>query len=103
MATATQIVVPSPYFYYAPNRKNRRPLNSTARISRTVRSDGTAQSNNAATSTTADRATKVYEDASKGILCYKTKAGEVTCEGVDEGPHFHPSRPEERYKYWTKF
>ncbi|KAL6496904.1 hypothetical protein OROGR_028833 [Orobanche gracilis] len=33
---------------------------------------------------------KIYEDRSAGIVCYKDKNGEITCEGCDEGPRFHP-------------
>ncbi|KAL6585241.1 hypothetical protein OROMI_004530 [Orobanche minor] len=32
---------------------------------------------------------KIYEDRSAGIVCYKDKNGEITCEGCDEGPRFH--------------
>ncbi|CAI9114499.1 OLC1v1015237C1 [Oldenlandia corymbosa var. corymbosa] len=31
---------------------------------------------------------KVFEDASKGIVCYRDENGEITCEGIDEGPRF---------------
>lgn len=33
----------------------------------------------------------VFEDETNGICCYRTASGEVTCEGYDEGPHFHPA------------
>ncbi|KAK4427445.1 hypothetical protein Salat_1513400 [Sesamum alatum] len=33
--------------------------------------------------------TKVFEDRSAGIVCYKDENGEITCEGYDEGPRFH--------------
>eukprot|EP00249_Psilotum_nudum_P012654 c23902_g1_i1 orf=200-679(+) len=36
-------------------------------------------------------AAKIFSDESKGIVCYRSESGEVTCEGFDEGPHFHPS------------
>ncbi|KAA8540199.1 hypothetical protein F0562_024238 [Nyssa sinensis] len=29
---------------------------------------------------------KVFEDRSKGIVCYTDENGEITCEGYDEGP-----------------
>ncbi|XP_059641299.1 uncharacterized protein LOC132283377 [Cornus florida] len=29
---------------------------------------------------------KVFEDQSKGIICYRDVKGEITCEGFDEGP-----------------
>ncbi|KAL3511563.1 hypothetical protein ACH5RR_024280 [Cinchona calisaya] len=32
---------------------------------------------------------KVFEDRSKGIVCYREENGEITCEGIDEGPRFH--------------
>ncbi|KAH6558468.1 hypothetical protein KP509_1Z062200 [Ceratopteris richardii] len=37
-----------------------------------------------------DAATKVFADDTKGIVCYRTEAGEVVCEGMDEGPQFYP-------------
>ncbi|KAK9060540.1 hypothetical protein SSX86_021244 [Deinandra increscens subsp. villosa] len=32
---------------------------------------------------------KVFEDKSRGIVCYLDDQGEMTCEGYDEGPRFH--------------
>ncbi|OVA05250.1 hypothetical protein BVC80_8257g5 [Macleaya cordata] len=32
---------------------------------------------------------KVFEDHSRGIVCYKDENGEIICEGYDEGPRFH--------------
>ncbi|KAF6139805.1 hypothetical protein GIB67_009652 [Kingdonia uniflora] len=32
---------------------------------------------------------KVFEDQSRGIVCYKNAAGEMVCEGYDEGPRYH--------------
>ncbi|KAL2539057.1 hypothetical protein Adt_00035 [Abeliophyllum distichum] len=32
---------------------------------------------------------KVFEDLSAGIVCYRDENGEITCEGIDEGPRFH--------------
>ncbi|KAJ7519818.1 hypothetical protein O6H91_20G057100 [Diphasiastrum complanatum] len=32
----------------------------------------------------------IFRDEAKGIICYRTPTGEITCEGIDEGPHFHP-------------
>ncbi|KAK1287125.1 hypothetical protein QJS10_CPB19g01986 [Acorus calamus] len=32
---------------------------------------------------------KVFEDQSKGIVCYRDESGEMICEGYDEGPRFH--------------
>ncbi|KAH7866035.1 hypothetical protein Vadar_014595 [Vaccinium darrowii] len=29
---------------------------------------------------------KIFEDRSRGIVCYKDDTGEITCEGYDEGP-----------------
>ncbi|KAI3789874.1 hypothetical protein L2E82_02678 [Cichorium intybus] len=29
---------------------------------------------------------KVFEDKSRGIVCYLDDKGEITCEGYDEGP-----------------
>ncbi|CAL5361081.1 unnamed protein product [Camellia sinensis] len=29
---------------------------------------------------------KIFEDQSKGIVCYRDGSGEITCEGYDEGP-----------------
>ncbi|XP_057503625.1 uncharacterized protein LOC130787256 isoform X2 [Actinidia eriantha] len=38
--------------------------------------------------------TKIFEDQSKGIVCYRDESGEITCEGYDEGPRptitYHP-------------
>ncbi|KVH92913.1 hypothetical protein Ccrd_005070 [Cynara cardunculus var. scolymus] len=31
---------------------------------------------------------KVFEDKSRGIVCYLDDKGEITCEGYDEGPRF---------------
>ncbi|XP_057454997.1 uncharacterized protein LOC130746397 isoform X2 [Lotus japonicus] len=44
--------------------------------------------------TTASIKNKVYEDQSKGIICYRDKSGEIICEGYDEGPNYQRiSRP----------
>ncbi|KAK1263394.1 hypothetical protein QJS04_geneDACA013585 [Acorus gramineus] len=32
---------------------------------------------------------KVFEDQSRGIICYRDESGEMICEGYDEGPRFH--------------
>ncbi|CAK9179825.1 unnamed protein product [Ilex paraguariensis] len=32
---------------------------------------------------------KVFEDHSKGVVCYRDDNGEITCEGFDEGPRLH--------------
>nr|XP_043627009.1 uncharacterized protein LOC122598481 [Erigeron canadensis] len=32
---------------------------------------------------------KVFEDNSRGIVCYMDDKGEITCEGFDEGPRLH--------------
>ncbi|KAF5787940.1 hypothetical protein HanXRQr2_Chr10g0458481 [Helianthus annuus] len=32
---------------------------------------------------------KVFEDKSRGIVCYMDDNGEITCEGFDEGPRLH--------------
>ncbi|XP_058109030.1 uncharacterized protein LOC131252182 isoform X2 [Magnolia sinica] len=38
---------------------------------------------------------KVFEDQSSGIVCYIDDAGEVICEGYDEGPRYSgPPLPE---------
>jgi len=36
---------------------------------------------------------KIFEDRSRGIVCYKDDTGEITCEGYDEGPR----RPTSNY------
>ncbi|KAE9467991.1 hypothetical protein RHGRI_025206 [Rhododendron griersonianum] len=36
---------------------------------------------------------KIFEDQSRGIVCYKDDSGEITCEGYDEGP-----RPTSSYR-----
>ncbi|KAJ7566849.1 hypothetical protein O6H91_02G121100 [Diphasiastrum complanatum] len=41
-------------------------------------------------SANAPKGSTVFRDESKGIVCYRTPTGEITCEGIDEGPHFHP-------------
>ncbi|GAV86551.1 hypothetical protein CFOL_v3_29981 [Cephalotus follicularis] len=33
--------------------------------------------------------TKVFEDLSEGIICYRDDRGDIICEGYDEGPRFH--------------
>ncbi|KAL3528543.1 hypothetical protein ACH5RR_007865 [Cinchona calisaya] len=40
---------------------------------------------------------KVFEDQSKGIVCYREENGEITCEGIDEGPRFH--HPSSRFTF----
>ncbi|KAI5679508.1 hypothetical protein M9H77_00735 [Catharanthus roseus] len=30
----------------------------------------------------------VFEDQTRGIVCYRDENGEITCEGFDEGPRF---------------
>ncbi|XP_010273818.1 PREDICTED: uncharacterized protein LOC104609259 [Nelumbo nucifera] len=34
---------------------------------------------------------KVFEDQSRGIVCYRDGNGEIICEGLDEGPRFQPA------------
>jgi hypothetical protein len=41
---------------------------------------------------------KVFEDEARGICCYISPSGEVTCEGQDEGPHFEPEVRCESYR-----
>ncbi|OIT00576.1 PREDICTED: uncharacterized protein LOC109229050 [Nicotiana attenuata] len=41
---------------------------------------------------------KVFEDRSKGIVCYKDENGEITCEGYDEGPRFSQQFPSFSYR-----
>ncbi|XP_057981945.1 uncharacterized protein LOC131167135 [Malania oleifera] len=36
---------------------------------------------------------KVFEDGSRGIVCYRDDSGEIVCEGYDEGPRFHLQVP----------
>eukprot|EP01018_Ginkgo_biloba_P027823 Gb_27091 [translate_table: standard] len=51
------------------------------------------------------KAVKVFQDDSKGIVCYRNEFGEVICEGYDEGPHFHPSttqQQEQQYRHDSK-
>ncbi|GMI93647.1 hypothetical protein like AT3G14280 [Hibiscus trionum] len=31
---------------------------------------------------------KVFEDQSEGVICYRDENGEMVCEGYDEGPRF---------------
>ncbi|XP_059642531.1 uncharacterized protein LOC132284429 [Cornus florida] len=31
---------------------------------------------------------KVFEDQSRGIVCYRDSSGDIVCEGYDEGPRF---------------
>ncbi|BBN09940.1 hypothetical protein MPTK1_4g23890 [Marchantia polymorpha subsp. ruderalis] len=43
--------------------------------------------------TDVDRSVVTEEEercAEQGIVCHRTETGEITCEGFDEGPHFHP-------------
>jgi hypothetical protein len=36
------------------------------------------------------RGPQIFQDESKGIICYYDENGDLTCEGWDEGPHFQP-------------
>jgi hypothetical protein len=48
-------------------------------------------------------AVKVYQDASRGIVCYRNEYGELICEGYDEGPHLrHTQQQEEQYRQDVK-
>ncbi|KAK9282352.1 hypothetical protein L1049_005269 [Liquidambar formosana] len=40
---------------------------------------------------------KVFEDRSKGIVCYRDDSGEIICEGYDEGPRLHQLFPRTAY------
>ncbi|XP_068657831.1 uncharacterized protein [Aristolochia californica] len=40
---------------------------------------------------------KVFEDQSRGILCYRDEAGELICEGYDEGPRFYQPTEQKLY------
>ncbi|KAA8541581.1 hypothetical protein F0562_022733 [Nyssa sinensis] len=40
---------------------------------------------------------KVYEDESKGIVCYRDENGEITCEGYDEGPRLQQQFERKNY------
>lgn len=49
-------------------------------------------------------AVKVYQDASRGIVCYRNQYGELICEGYDEGPHLrHAQQQDEQYRQDVKF
>ncbi|CAN4095168.1 unnamed protein product [Withania somnifera] len=37
---------------------------------------------------------KVYEDKSRGVVCYRDENGEILCEGYDEGPRLCHQLPE---------
>ncbi|KAF8393695.1 hypothetical protein HHK36_021942 [Tetracentron sinense] len=40
------------------------------------------------------RDNKVFEDESRGIICYRDESGEIICEGYDdESPRFHQQVP----------
>lgn len=42
---------------------------------------------------------KVYQDASRGIVCYRNEYGELVCEGYDEGPHLRRTQEQkEQYR-----
>lgn len=43
---------------------------------------------------------QVFEDESKGIVCYEDANGEVICEGYDEGPRF--SQQNSRNLYYQR-
>lgn len=48
-------------------------------------------------------AVKVYQDASRGIVCYRNEYGELICEGYDEGPHLrHAQQQDEQYRQDAK-
>ncbi|XP_068661540.1 uncharacterized protein [Aristolochia californica] len=40
---------------------------------------------------------KVFEDQSRGILCYRDAGGELICEGYDEGPRFYQPTKQKFY------
>ncbi|KAG9459775.1 hypothetical protein H6P81_004283 [Aristolochia fimbriata] len=40
---------------------------------------------------------KVFEDHSRGILCYRDADGELICEGYDEGPRFYQPAKQKLY------
>ncbi|XP_002265894.1 uncharacterized protein LOC117922777 [Vitis riparia] len=40
---------------------------------------------------------KVFEDQSKGIVCYRDDKGEIVCEGYDEGPRLHHELQRKNY------
>ncbi|KAD6794741.1 hypothetical protein R6Q59_021350 [Mikania micrantha] len=43
---------------------------------------------------------KVFEDKSRGIVCYLDDNGEITCEGYDEGPRLH--QPSSKYLCYSR-
>ncbi|PIA43261.1 hypothetical protein AQUCO_02000591v1 [Aquilegia coerulea] len=45
---------------------------------------------------------KFFEDHLEGIICYKTKNGEVICEGYDEGPRFNRPQATRNNTYRTE-
>nr|GMD33414.1 uncharacterized protein LOC109192516 [Ipomoea batatas]GMD33694.1 uncharacterized protein LOC109192516 [Ipomoea batatas] len=70
----------------APTRRGKPAANRVL-----VRSGSNASINNMSmqeSSSSSENKIKVFEDKSKGIVCYRDENGEITCEGYDEGPRF---------------
>ncbi|KAJ4953344.1 hypothetical protein NE237_030176 [Protea cynaroides] len=44
---------------------------------------------------------KVFEEQSRGIVCYRDNRGEIICEGLDEGPRPCLQAPTPAYHPWN--
>ncbi|PWA42688.1 hypothetical protein CTI12_AA542350 [Artemisia annua] len=85
---ASSIIASSPLFlthHHAPN-----PIKKTSRrISMLANRDSQNTSSSLIRVGSSIKIQKVFEDKSRGIVCYIDDKGEITCEGFDEGPRLH--------------
>nr|GEX21200.1 hypothetical protein [Tanacetum cinerariifolium] len=84
---ASNIITSSPLFltHHAPN-----PIKKTSRrILMLANRDSQNTSSSLIHVGSPIKIQKVFEDKSRGIVCYIDDKGEITCEGFDEGPRLH--------------
>ncbi|XP_071741978.1 uncharacterized protein [Rutidosis leptorrhynchoides] len=82
---ATSITSSSFLFHHAPN-----PIKKTSRsVVMFANKDSQSPSSSLNRVGSSIKIQKVFEDKSRGIVCYLDDKGEITCEGFDEGPRLH--------------
>ncbi|KAK9078394.1 hypothetical protein SSX86_002451 [Deinandra increscens subsp. villosa] len=80
-------ITPSPFFFIHPNPN---PIKKTSKsVQMLANKDSPNTSPSCIRVGSSIKIQKVFEDKSRGIVCYLDDNGEITCEGFDEGPRLH--------------
>ncbi|KAI3803308.1 hypothetical protein L1987_31458 [Smallanthus sonchifolius] len=80
-------ITSSPFFFIHPNPN---PIKKTSKsVLMLANKDSPNTSSSLIRVGSPIKIQKVFEDKSRGIVCYLDDNGEITCEGFDEGPRLH--------------